>query len=101
MKIKCLFGRHSYGRPRANGDGTVSHECMACLHIDRAPVTLPNDEGAAVALEARRAQAIADLVAAGRWVGIPEKPRGDAKPNPTTGVGTPVARIRLAGPRAA
>jgi hypothetical protein len=74
MSFSCLFGMHSYGLPRTNGDGTVSLECMSCLRVETSPVTLPSDEGATTALGMRRAQAIAELVADERWVGIPSNP---------------------------
>jgi hypothetical protein len=47
---------------------------MSCLRIETSPVTLPSDAGVAGALEVRRAQAIASLVADERWVGIPSNP---------------------------
>jgi hypothetical protein len=101
MNIRCLFGQHSYGLPRANGDGTVNHECMSCLRIDRAPLKLPCDEDATAALEIRRAQAIADLVSDHRWVGIPVKPPGNAIRNTESGEGKGIAGIRVSRPRAA
>jgi hypothetical protein len=74
MGFRCLLGMHSYGLPRTNGDGTVSLECMSCLRVETSPITLPEDEGAAAALNVRRAQAIAELVAEERWVGLPSNP---------------------------
>jgi hypothetical protein len=74
MSFRCMFGRHSYGVPRTNGDGTISSECMVCLRIERSSVQLPQHDGAAAALDMRRSNAIANLVAEERWVGIPSNP---------------------------
>jgi hypothetical protein len=74
MGLSCFFGNHSYGLPRSNGDGTITIECMNCLRMELSPVRLPRDEGAAASLDVRRAQAIANLVAEERWVGIPSNP---------------------------
>jgi hypothetical protein len=68
MSFRCMFGKHSYGVPRTNGDGTISSECMVCLRVERSSVQLPQHDAG---LDVRRAQAIANLVAEERWVGIP------------------------------
>jgi hypothetical protein len=74
MSFRCMLGKHSYGVPRTNGDGTVSSECMVCLRVETSSIRLQSADGADAALDARRAQAIADLVAQERWVGIPSNP---------------------------
>jgi hypothetical protein len=82
MSFKCLLGMHVYGMPRTNGDGTLDHECMNCLHIERSSLLLAHEKGVAESFDVRRNRAIADLVTEDRWVGIPSNAAVTPEPAP-------------------
>ncbi len=74
MALSCLFGKHHYGLARLDALGRLTRECLRCMRVEHAGSgLLPN--GAAAALEVRRARAIAELVARDRWVGLPANAR--------------------------
>ncbi len=70
MKINCLFGKHRVGLPRMNEDGVLEMECMRCMKVSLSPVAFPPDSDTAIQFNARRALAIASLVAQNTWVGL-------------------------------
>jgi hypothetical protein len=70
MNFKCIFNRHRFGLPRTNDDGVLQMECMQCAYIARSAIAFLLDSDAAIALNARRAVAIAELIAQKAWVGL-------------------------------
>jgi hypothetical protein len=71
MNLRCLLGKHSLGPPRVDETGATVMECLVCLRLQPARVSLGSHPDEKTVLEGRREQAIADLVANKRWAGLP------------------------------
>jgi hypothetical protein len=74
MNLRCLLGKHSLGPPRVDAAGVTVMECLICLRIQPARVSLGSKPDEPTVLEDRRARAIAELVANKRWAGLASDP---------------------------
>lgn len=75
-----MLGKHSFGPLRVDATGATVMECLVCLKVQPARVSLQASPESSTTLDDRRAQAIAELIATKRWAGLPTAPNDPGKP---------------------